>query len=101
MCTYLIGIDLGTQGTKTCLYTQEGHLVNSAFEASNLIMPGPGRVEQDPDELYSSVMRTISEVMEKNGKKRHSPGKRGGRGHGRPNGRHHGHRPAVSGRNPL
>lgn len=67
MCTYLIGIDLGTQGTKTCLYTQEGHLVNSAFEASNLIMPGPGRVEQDPDELYGSVMRTISEVMEKSG----------------------------------
>lgn len=67
MCTYLIGIDLGTQGTKTCLYTPDGLLVSSAFEASNLIIPRAGRVEQDPEELYGSVLRTINEVMQKSG----------------------------------
>ena len=29
---YLIGVDIGTMGTKTALYDESGHLVADAFE---------------------------------------------------------------------
>ena len=64
---YLIGVDIGTQGTKTSLFDTEGDTIAEAFEASRLISPSPGVVEQDADEIYSSVLRTIKEVMEKSG----------------------------------
>ncbi|MBO4413879.1 MAG: xylulose kinase [Clostridia bacterium] len=62
---YIIGIDIGTQGTKTVLYDVAGKSVDSAFEASNLIYPQNGAVEQDPDEIYGSVLRTVKSVIEK------------------------------------
>ena len=67
MSAYLLGVDIGTQGTKTCLYASDGRAAASAFEPSRLIEPAPGAVEQEPDELYGSVVRTIREVLEKSG----------------------------------
>ena len=67
MSTLLLGVDIGTQGTKTCLYRPDGTLVASAFEPSRLIEPEPGAMEQDPDEIYGSVLRTVREVIEKSG----------------------------------
>lgn len=64
---YLIGIDIGTQGTKTTLFSAEGKRIADAFEQSNLIKPSQGAVEQKPDEIYSSVLNTIKEVMLKSG----------------------------------
>jgi xylulokinase len=64
---YLIGIDIGTQGTKTTLFSADGRRIADAFEQSNLISPSPGIVEQEPDEIYSSVLNTIKEVMQKSG----------------------------------
>ncbi len=64
---YLIGIDIGTQGTKTALFTTDGKIVAESFQASQLISPAPGIVEQDPDEIYFSVINTIREVVEKSG----------------------------------
>lgn len=65
--TYLIGVDIGTQGTKTVLYDTQGTQVESAFEASVLINPATGAVEQEPDEIYGSVLRTIRFVVDKSG----------------------------------
>ena len=65
--TYLIGIDLGTQGTKTAIYDADGSLVADAFEPSMLITPAPGHVEEDADARYGAVLRTIREVVEKSG----------------------------------
>lgn len=67
MGNYLIGVDIGTQGTKTSLFDTDGNVIAEGFEASHLICPSPGIVEQDTDELYFSVLRTIKEVMEKSG----------------------------------
>jgi xylulokinase len=64
---YLIGVDIGTQGTKTALLTTDGNVVAESFEASRLISPSPGIVEQDPDEIYFSVINTICEVIQKSG----------------------------------
>lgn len=64
---YLIGIDIGTQGTKTAIYNIEGKLIADAFEESKLLSPSSGVVEQDADEIYNSVTRTTAEVMAKSG----------------------------------
>jgi len=64
---YLIGIDIGTMGTKTAIFSTDGNIVSDAFEDSNLIRPKLGIVEQDPDEIYNSVMNTIRQVVKKSG----------------------------------
>ena len=42
MAGYLIGIDIGTQGTKAALFDTELREQATAFEPSRLISPAPG-----------------------------------------------------------
>jgi len=63
----LVGIDIGTQGTKAAAFDADGSLVASAFEASRLSRPKPGVVEEDPARQYASVCRTIRECVETGG----------------------------------
>lgn len=65
--TYLIGVDLGTMGTKAAIFDTEGNLVSLAFEESRLLYPKPGWVEQDPDDFYFSSLRTIKECLDSSG----------------------------------
>ncbi|MHB1407469.1 MAG: xylulokinase [Desulfitobacteriaceae bacterium] len=64
---YLIGVDMGTQGTKTTLFDLDGCEIAESFEQSRLVSPAPGVVEQDPEEIFSSVCHTIKQVVEKSG----------------------------------
>lgn len=59
----LVGIDIGTQGTKAAAFDADGTLLASAFEASRLSRPKPGAVEEDPGRHYASVCRTIRECV--------------------------------------
>jgi xylulokinase len=59
----LIGIDIGTQGTKAAVYDENGMLVASAFEASELLRPSPEAVEEDADRQVASVYRTIAKCI--------------------------------------
>jgi len=63
MAAYVMGIDIGTQGTKTILFNQDMNVVASAFEASNLISTRPGELYQTAEEIMSSVEHTIAEIM--------------------------------------
>lgn len=62
---YLIGIDMGTQGTKASLYQEDGKAVCHAFEECRLLTGPNGEIEQDPEELYGSVIHTIRELLAK------------------------------------
>ena len=64
---YLIGVDLGTQGTKTTLMDENCNIVADDFEASRLIHPEVGAVEQDPEEMLGSILRTIRNVVQSSG----------------------------------
>jgi xylulokinase len=64
---YFVGVDIGTQGTKVCLVSDLGEIVASSFRSSNLIIPSKGVVEQLPEEIFSSVVSGIKEVMERSG----------------------------------
>lgn len=67
MRDHVIGIDIGTTGTKTGIYDSNGRVVGDAFEESILRYPRPGEVEQDPDEIFDSVVRTIRAALEASG----------------------------------
>jgi len=67
MKCYLIGVDLGTTGTKAAIFDADGNLLASAYEESRLYYPQPGWVEQDPEDFYGSAVRTIRECVESSG----------------------------------
>jgi xylulokinase len=64
---YLIGIDIGTQGTKGQLFDTELKAVATAFEGSRLIQPEPGTTWQEADDIYGSVIRVIKSLAEQSG----------------------------------
>ncbi len=61
----VVGVDIGTQGTRAALHALDGALLAEADEASNLIRPGPGMVEEDPERQLGSACRTIRACLEK------------------------------------
>ncbi|MBM3861897.1 MAG: xylulose kinase [Verrucomicrobia bacterium] len=59
----LIGVDIGTQGTKTALFAEDGRCLARAFRPSKLHRPKPGVVEEDADRQVASVCETIRECV--------------------------------------
>ncbi len=64
---YLLGIDLGTSGTKTVLFTQEGKSIASATEEYPLHQPQNGWAEQHPDDWWRAAQNTVSQVLKDSG----------------------------------
>jgi len=62
---YLIGIDIGTSGTKTAIFDSHGFLIAESFIESSLYYPEKGAIEQNLDEIYYSVVNTVKECLEK------------------------------------
>jgi xylulokinase len=59
----LIGVDIGTQGTKAALFAENGGCLARAFRPSSLHRPAPGVVEEDPERQVASVCDTIRECV--------------------------------------
>ncbi|MEG1639782.1 MAG: xylulokinase [Ruthenibacterium sp.] len=57
---YLLGIDLGTSGTKTVLFDTKGKAVASATAEYPLYQSQNGWAEQDTDDWWNAVVQTIS-----------------------------------------
>ncbi|MDR2571972.1 MAG: xylulokinase, partial [Oscillospiraceae bacterium] len=60
---YLIGIDLGTSGTKTVLFDEYGNAVSSATKEYPLYQPHNGWAEQDPADWWNACISTIKKVL--------------------------------------
>ena len=56
---HLIGVDIGTQGTKAVLFSQSGTCLAKHFRASKLLRPQAGAVEEDPEFQLETVCDTI------------------------------------------
>ena len=67
MAAYLIGIDIGTQGTKGQLFDADLNALATAFEESKLIQPEPGTTWQEADDIYGSVTRIVKSLLEQSG----------------------------------
>ncbi len=61
---YVIGCDVGSQGTNAALYGVDGELVDSAYEAYDLSFPNPGWAEQDPDLWTAAVESACRRLVE-------------------------------------
>ena len=64
---YVLGVDLGTSGTKTVLFDEAGHAVGSASREYALIQPVNGWAEQEAEDWWRAARETIREVIEKSG----------------------------------
>lgn len=64
---YLIGVDIGTSGTKTVLFDETGRAVSSATAEYPLYQPQNGWAEQDPQDWWSAACSTIRAAIEKSG----------------------------------
>lgn len=60
---YLLGIDIGTSGTKTLLIHESGRLVASATDSYPLSTPKPLWAEQDPHDWWNATVSTIRKVL--------------------------------------
>ncbi len=52
---YIIGIDVGTTGTKAAILSADGELVSQAYREYGCTYPQPGWVEQDAAILLTST----------------------------------------------
>lgn len=60
---YLIGIDLGTSGTKTVLFDQEGTVIKSKTIEYPLYQEKNGWAEQDPADWWNAAKDTLKDVV--------------------------------------
>jgi xylulokinase len=61
---YVIGCDVGSQGTNAALYAADGTLTASAYETYPLSFPHPTWAEQDPDDWNAAVTRACRRLVE-------------------------------------
>ncbi len=67
MSELLVGVDLGTTGTKAALYSPEGEALAESTAETPLRWRGPGEVDQDPDDFYAAAVRAIRDCVERSG----------------------------------
>jgi xylulokinase len=65
MSELLLGIDLGTTGTKAALYSTNGDSLAEASAETPLRWHGPGEVDQDPEDFYRAATQAIGECIER------------------------------------
>lgn len=64
---FLIGVDIGTSGTKTVLFDESANVVASATEEYALYQPQNGWAEQEPLDWWHAVYSTMKAVIAKSG----------------------------------
>lgn len=64
---YLIGVDLGTSGTKAALCQIDGTIISESNLDVPLYYPKPGVVEQDNNDFYQTAASTVRHCIEVSG----------------------------------
>lgn len=60
---YILAIDQGTTSSRAILFDHKGRIAGMAQREFGQIFPEPGWVEHNPREIMTSVLSTITEVM--------------------------------------
>ena len=61
---YILAIDQGTSATKAVLFDGQGQIAARATCPVQSFFPQPGFVEQDPEELYQSVLKSAGRCLD-------------------------------------
>lgn len=64
---YLLGVDLGTSGTKTVLFDEAGNAVASSTTEYPMYQPKNGWAEQEPSDWWDATVTGIRTVLQKSG----------------------------------
>ena len=64
---YLVGVDLGTSGTKAAIFQIDGKKIAESSVEVPLYYPKPGIVEQETRDFYDTAALTIRRCVEKSG----------------------------------
>jgi xylulokinase len=62
---YLLGIDIGTSGTKTLICDDDGSVLATAMAEHSIRSPQPGWSEQDPEDWWQATCRATKSVLKK------------------------------------
>lgn len=62
---YILSIDQGTTSTRAIIFNQKGEIVETAQHEFEQFFPESGWVEHDPNEIWTSVLACIAEVLRK------------------------------------
>jgi len=60
---FVLGIDIGTTGTKTMLVDHDGNVINCSYKAYELLKPGLDIVEQRAEDWWDSVVFTVRDCV--------------------------------------
>lgn len=55
----LLGIDIGTSGTKSALVGSDGKYLDSEYYPYSIISPQESRAEQDPEDWWTGIVQTV------------------------------------------
>lgn len=61
---YLLGIDVGTTGTKAVLFSENGRIVGQAYRAYPTHTPKVFWCEQDPEDWWDTVCAAVKEICD-------------------------------------
>ena len=64
---FLIGVDIGTSGTKTVLFDEKGNTVASDLQEYPMYQPKSGWAEQDPEDWWRATHTSVNNVILKSG----------------------------------
>ena len=63
MGRYIMALDQGTTNSRTLIFNSAGETVSSSQQEFKQIYPRPGWVEHDPEQIWTSQLRTIREAL--------------------------------------
>lgn len=63
----LLGIDIGTSGTKCSLYRLDGSMEASAYQEYPMLHPQPGWAEQEPERWWKAVCENLQDCFVRQG----------------------------------
>ncbi|MGE6257990.1 glycerol kinase GlpK [Heyndrickxia sporothermodurans] len=65
MSRYILALDQGTTSSRAILFNHEGEIVETAQKEFEQFFPKPGWVEHDANEIWTSILACIAEVIRK------------------------------------
>ena len=63
---YVLALDLGTSGSKAAIVSMHGDVLGFEFEEVPLYLPSVGAAEQDPNDWWNAIKKTITRLLEQN-----------------------------------
>ncbi|MBA7504002.1 Glycerol kinase [subsurface metagenome] len=63
---YILAHDHGTSGSKAAIVSTHGEVLGFEFEEVPLFLPITGAAEQNPDDWWNAMKKSITRVLDKN-----------------------------------